>query len=41
MKYECPECGKVVDYVDGRPSDGRTYCTKTNKNVKMIPVKEE
>jgi len=31
----CPECGKEVDYGVNEPSDGKTWCSETNKTVRM------
>lgn len=36
--WQCPECGKVVDYGNSEPSVGRTTCTATGKTVQMIKV---
>lgn len=39
--WKCPECGKEVDYGDGYPSAGRTYCDLTGKNVQMEQVRSK
>ncbi len=36
--WKCPKCGKVVDYGESEPSDGKTLCTKTDKTVQMVKV---
>ncbi len=36
--WKCPKCRKEVDYGEGKPSDGKTYCSKTDKNVQMVRV---
>ncbi len=36
--WKCPKCGKVVDYGEGTPSDGKTYCSATGKDVQMVKV---
>ena len=39
--WRCPNCGKIVDYGASWPSDdGKTWCTKIDKNVQMEKVKE-
>lgn len=38
--WKCPKCGKIVDYGDSSPSDGKTYCAATQKDVQMVKVNE-
>ena len=36
--WKCPACGKVVDYGDSEPSDGRSLCEATDRRVRMERV---
>ncbi len=39
--WKCPKCGKIVDYLDGEPSKGKTHCEETGEDVHMERVKDE
>lgn len=39
--WKCPLCGKLVDYGDTQPSDGRTLCEKFDERVRMQKASRE
>ena len=36
--WYCPECGKTVDYGEGSPITGKTWCDEKDMQVTMKKV---